>query len=180
MQWTEASFPLLTPSNQPSIQPTDPTQHDTGLWIRTIYGGVPYERQIRDLESGFDILVGTPGACLCMIYQVFGWMGGLWWAWVGSSRPLPTRLGVGPFHTPTANQLPNQPTHHPVPIHPPTTTTTTPTGRIMDHLDRGTLSLSNIRHVILDEADEMLKMGFAEDIETIFGHFDVTKAQVRG
>ncbi|KAM3572189.1 hypothetical protein VYU27_005815, partial [Nannochloropsis oceanica] len=32
-----------------------------GLWIRTIYGGVPYERQIRDLESGFDVLVGTPG-----------------------------------------------------------------------------------------------------------------------
>jgi hypothetical protein len=32
-----------------------------GLWIRTIYGGVPYERQMRDLESGFDILVGTPG-----------------------------------------------------------------------------------------------------------------------
>lgn len=50
----------------------------------------------------------------------------------------------------------------------------------MDHLDRGTLSLANIRHVILDEADEMLKMGFAEDIETIFGHFDVTKAQVGG
>jgi ATP-dependent RNA helicase DDX21 len=32
-----------------------------GLWIRTIYGGVSYDRQMRDLETGFDILVGTPG-----------------------------------------------------------------------------------------------------------------------
>ena len=34
------------------------------------------------------------------------------------------------------------------------------------------------RHVILDEADEMLKMGFAEDIEKIFSYFDVSEAQV--
>lgn len=40
-------------------------------------------------------------------------------------------------------------------------------GRIMDHLDRGSLDLSSIRHLVLDEADEMLKMGFAEDVETI-------------
>ena len=40
-------------------------------------------------------------------------------------------------------------------------------GRIMDHLDKGTLDLSAIRFVVLDEADEMLKMGFAEDVEQI-------------
>ena len=40
-------------------------------------------------------------------------------------------------------------------------------GRVMDHMRRGTLSLSNVRMVILDEADEMLSMGFREDIETI-------------
>lgn len=40
-------------------------------------------------------------------------------------------------------------------------------GRIMDHMRRHTLSLSNLRIVILDEADEMLSMGFREDIETI-------------
>ncbi|MGL5809597.1 MAG: DEAD/DEAH box helicase [Nocardioides sp.] len=40
-------------------------------------------------------------------------------------------------------------------------------GRIMDHLDRGTLDLSEIRVLVLDEADEMLKMGFADDVETI-------------
>ena len=41
-------------------------------------------------------------------------------------------------------------------------------GRIMDHLDRRTLKLQNISYFILDEADEMLNMGFIDDIETIF------------
>lgn len=40
-------------------------------------------------------------------------------------------------------------------------------GRIMDHLEKGTLDLSELRYLVLDEADEMLKMGFAEDVETI-------------
>jgi ATP-dependent RNA helicase DeaD len=40
-------------------------------------------------------------------------------------------------------------------------------GRIMDHLDKGTLDLSQLKYLVLDEADEMLKMGFAEDVETI-------------
>ena len=40
-------------------------------------------------------------------------------------------------------------------------------GRVMDHMRRGTLSLSNVKLVVLDEADEMLSMGFREDIETI-------------
>jgi ATP-dependent RNA helicase DeaD len=40
-------------------------------------------------------------------------------------------------------------------------------GRIMDHLDKGTLDLSQLRFLVLDEADEMLNMGFAEDVETI-------------
>src|SRR5690606_35402296 len=40
-------------------------------------------------------------------------------------------------------------------------------GRIMDHLEKGTLDLSELRFLVLDEADEMLKMGFAEDVETI-------------
>lgn len=40
-------------------------------------------------------------------------------------------------------------------------------GRIMDHLRRGTLVLNKLKMVVLDEADEMLKMGFREDIETI-------------
>ncbi len=40
-------------------------------------------------------------------------------------------------------------------------------GRIMDHLDKGTLDLGHLRFLVLDEADEMLNMGFAEDVETI-------------
>lgn len=40
-------------------------------------------------------------------------------------------------------------------------------GRIIDHINRKTISLSDIKVVVLDEADEMLNMGFIEDIETI-------------
>lgn len=40
-------------------------------------------------------------------------------------------------------------------------------GRIMDHLAKGTLDLSGLTHVVLDEADEMLRMGFAEDVDQI-------------
>ncbi|MFL6060463.1 MAG: DEAD/DEAH box helicase, partial [Marmoricola sp.] len=40
-------------------------------------------------------------------------------------------------------------------------------GRVMDHLEKGTLDLSELRFVVLDEADEMLNMGFAEDVEQI-------------
>lgn len=40
-------------------------------------------------------------------------------------------------------------------------------GRVIDHLRRGTLDLTELKYLVLDEADEMLKMGFAEDVETI-------------
>jgi ATP-dependent RNA helicase DeaD len=40
-------------------------------------------------------------------------------------------------------------------------------GRIMDLLEKRTLDLSELKYLVLDEADEMLKMGFAEDVETI-------------
>jgi ATP-dependent RNA helicase DeaD len=40
-------------------------------------------------------------------------------------------------------------------------------GRVMDHMRRGTLKLDNVRFFVLDEADEMLDMGFIEDIEWI-------------
>jgi hypothetical protein len=48
-------------------------------------------------------------------------------------------------------------------------------GRIMDHLDKGTLDLSQLRFLVLDEADEMLNMGFAEDVETILAETPDTK-----
>ncbi|MEE4202323.1 MAG: DEAD/DEAH box helicase, partial [Halieaceae bacterium] len=40
-------------------------------------------------------------------------------------------------------------------------------GRLLDHLDRGTANFSQIRSVVLDEADEMLRMGFIDDVDTI-------------
>ncbi|CAE16895.1 inducible ATP-independent RNA helicase [Photorhabdus laumondii subsp. laumondii TTO1] len=40
-------------------------------------------------------------------------------------------------------------------------------GRLLDHLKRGTLDLSNLSGLVLDEADEMLRMGFIEDVENI-------------
>ncbi|HEX9041077.1 MAG TPA: DEAD/DEAH box helicase [Trebonia sp.] len=43
-------------------------------------------------------------------------------------------------------------------------------GRAIDHINRGTLKLSGLEVVVLDEADEMLDMGFAEDIEEILGN----------
>lgn len=42
-------------------------------------------------------------------------------------------------------------------------------GRTIDHMNRGTLNLGNVRTVVLDEADEMLDMGFLPDMETILG-----------
>jgi len=40
-------------------------------------------------------------------------------------------------------------------------------GRLIDHIERGTLNTSNINYLVIDEADEMLNMGFIEQIETI-------------
>jgi len=40
-------------------------------------------------------------------------------------------------------------------------------GRILDHMQRGSLDLSELKMLVLDEADEMLRMGFIEDVETI-------------
>ena len=43
-------------------------------------------------------------------------------------------------------------------------------GRVQDHLNRGTIQLDNLQMLVLDEADEMLDMGFREDIEAILEH----------
>ncbi|GMR06673.1 MAG: DEAD/DEAH box helicase [Gammaproteobacteria bacterium] len=42
-------------------------------------------------------------------------------------------------------------------------------GRVMDHIKRGTLKLNNLKALVLDEADEMLRMGFIEDVEWVMG-----------
>ncbi|XP_038686214.1 DEAD-box ATP-dependent RNA helicase 7-like isoform X2 [Tripterygium wilfordii] len=51
-------------------------------------------------------------------------------------------------------------------------------GRIKDHIERGNLDLSTLKFRVLDEADEMLRMGFVEDVELILGKVDdVSKVQ---
>ena len=71
-----------------------------GVRVLAVYGGQPYNRQIRRLQKGVDVVVGTPG-------------------------------------------------------------------RLLDLIKKKALDLSQVRTVILDEADEMLSMGFIEDIEAI-------------
>ncbi|MDO5826217.1 MAG: DEAD/DEAH box helicase, partial [Methanosphaera sp.] len=68
--------------------------------VLPVYGGQPIERQIKAMQKGVQVIIGTPG-------------------------------------------------------------------RVMDHIDRKTIHVDNIKTVILDEADEMLDMGFREDIEYI-------------
>ncbi|WP_458108925.1 DEAD/DEAH box helicase [Arthrobacter sp. R3-55] len=41
-------------------------------------------------------------------------------------------------------------------------------GRVIDHIAKGSLDLSELQYLVLDEADEMLRMGFADDVEQIF------------
>ena len=43
-------------------------------------------------------------------------------------------------------------------------------GRLLDHLRRGTLDISEVKTMVLDEADEMLRMGFIDDVEDILSH----------
>jgi ATP-dependent RNA helicase DeaD len=48
-------------------------------------------------------------------------------------------------------------------------------GRVLDHIRRGSLKLETVRYVVLDEADEMLDMGFIDDIETILDETPKTR-----
>ncbi|MCQ2603936.1 MAG: DEAD/DEAH box helicase [Spirochaetia bacterium] len=48
-------------------------------------------------------------------------------------------------------------------------------GRVQDHIDRGSLDLSQIKYLILDEADEMLDMGFIDDVRAIIDHANSEK-----
>ena len=50
-------------------------------------------------------------------------------------------------------------------------------GRVMDHMRRGTLTLASLTHLVLDEADEMLRMGFIDDVEWILEQIP-TKRQI--
>ncbi|MBI1278284.1 MAG: DEAD/DEAH box helicase [Anaerolineaceae bacterium] len=99
---------IMTPTRELAIQVAEAFQSYSKyrkISTLAIYGGQPIERQLRALERGVQVVVGTPG-------------------------------------------------------------------RIMDHMRRKTLKLAPVRMVVLDEADEMLNMGFIEDIETILKETD--------
>ena len=95
---------VLCPTRELAIQVAEELNklaaRKRGVAILPIYGGQPIERQLRALDKGVQVVVGTPG-------------------------------------------------------------------RVMDHMKRGTLKLDSITAAVLDEADEMLDMGFREDIEAI-------------
>jgi ATP-dependent RNA helicase DeaD len=94
---------VIEPTRELAVQVAESAHalaQDRGVTVLPIYGGQPYERQLRGLRQGAQIVVGTPG-------------------------------------------------------------------RLTDHIRRGTLNLSAVRTIVLDEADEMLDMGFVEEIEFI-------------
>jgi len=107
LQCTKKAKPqilVLAPTRELAIQvSTSFAKYGAGLprlKVLPIYGGQEYASQLRDLQRGVHVVVGTPG-------------------------------------------------------------------RIIDHLQRKSLDLSSIGSIVLDEADEMLKMGFLEDVEWI-------------
>ncbi len=95
---------ILCPTRELAVQVAEETGKlllfKKGVHVVPIYGGQSYDRQFRALESGVQIVIGTPG-------------------------------------------------------------------RVMDHMERGTLKFDALRLVVLDEADRMLDMGFRDDIEKI-------------
>src|SRR4051794_19673871 len=97
---------VLTPTRELAMQVAEALHSYAhgmeGLSVLPVYGGAPIVHQLKRLERGVQIVVGTPG-------------------------------------------------------------------RLIDHLDRKSLRLDSISMIVLDEADEMLKMGFIEDVERILG-----------
>jgi ATP-dependent RNA helicase DeaD len=95
---------ILAPTRELAVQVSEALHsyaHGTpGITVMPVYGGAPIVPQLKRLDRGVQIVVGTPG-------------------------------------------------------------------RLIDVLGRGSLRLESIRMVVLDEADEMLKMGFIDDVETI-------------
>lgn len=95
---------ILCPTRELAMQAADElrkfAKYMSGIKVLPVYGGQEIYKQIKNLKTGVQIVVGTPG-------------------------------------------------------------------RVMDHMRRHTLKMDHVHTVVLDEADEMLNMGFREDIETI-------------
>lgn len=94
---------IVSPTRELAIQTADELKklgHDKHVDVQVVFGGADIRRQIQNLKSHPQILVGTPG-------------------------------------------------------------------RLLDHINRKTVRLDHVRTLVLDEADEMLNMGFLDDIESI-------------
>ncbi|KGP79480.1 MULTISPECIES: DEAD/DEAH box helicase [Paenibacillus] len=95
---------IIAPTRELALQITEEakklTANDDKLHVLAVYGGQDVDKQLRKLQNGTQIVIGTPG-------------------------------------------------------------------RLLDHLRRGTLKLDNVKKLVLDEADQMLHMGFLDDVETI-------------
>jgi len=95
---------VLAPTRELAIQVSEAFQtyakHMKGFHVLPVYGGQDYRVQIRALQRGVHVVVGTPG-------------------------------------------------------------------RVMDHMRRGTMKLDKLQALVLDEADEMLRMGFIDDVEWV-------------
>jgi len=95
---------ILAPTRELAIQVTEAAKQmaqETPLRLMTVYGGQAYSVQLRQIDRGVDVIVGTPG-------------------------------------------------------------------RMLDLIKKKLVNLSQVKYLVLDEADEMLEMGFIEDVETIF------------
>lgn len=103
---------VLAPTRELAIQVAEAMQtyarHLPGFHILPIYGGQSMGQQLRQLDRGVHVVVGTPG-------------------------------------------------------------------RVLDHLGRKSLDLSGLQAVVLDEADEMLRMGFIDDVDEILSHTPATR-----
>ena len=86
-------------------------KHKRGIEIVPVYGGQPIDRQLRALQKGVQVVIGTPG-------------------------------------------------------------------RVMDHMQRGTIRMNTVKLVVLDEADEMLDMGVREDIELILAQMPAQRQTI--
>ncbi len=104
---------ILTPTRELAIQVSEAVHRygqSRGVRVLPVYGGQSYDRQLRRLKKGVNVVVGTPG-------------------------------------------------------------------RTLDLINKKALHLGDVRYVILDEADEMLNMGFIEDVETILSATNAQKRQ---
>jgi len=112
---TEPQALVLAPTRELAIQVAEAFQryaaHLRGFHVLPIYGGQDYRVQLRGLQRGVHVVVGTPG-------------------------------------------------------------------RVMDHMRRGSLKLDNLKCLVLDEADEMLRMGFIDDVEWILEQTPATRQTV--